>query len=92
MERFYIGLPYDIPNQKIYFLYGEYMSRWIHKYFKIVGRIPSVEYKYRIMKKRDARRSLKLNEEDIIITVLFGGTKADSTIILKIIEKILEAI
>ena len=87
MERFYIGLPWDIPNQKTYFLYGEWMVEWIHKYFKIVGRIPSVPYKYRIIGRRDARNLLKLNDRDIVITVLLGGTKADTATILKTIEK-----
>ena len=87
MERFYIGLPWDIPNQKTYFLYGERMIEWIHKYFKIVGRIPSVPYKYRIMGKKNARKLLKLNDKDIIITVLLGGTKADASTILKTMNK-----
>ncbi len=87
MDRFYIGLPWDIPNQKIYFLYGEWMSRWIHKYFKIIGRIPSVPYKYRDMKMVEARKNLGLYEDNIIITTLLGGTKADSDTILRAIER-----
>jgi UDP:flavonoid glycosyltransferase YjiC (YdhE family) len=63
------------------------MLEWVLEYFKIVGRIPSVDEKYRSLTREKARDLLKI-DGDPIITVLLGGASADSQKFLKLIERL----
>lgn len=85
-ERFFIGLPIDVPRQKISLLTGGYMIQWVVKYFKIAGRIPSVDRRYRALSTEKARDVIGVDGEPVI-TILSGGTSADSIKFFKLIEK-----
>jgi hypothetical protein len=77
-RNYLIGLEDDIPRQKIGFVHGESMLEWAKRNFRIVGRIPSLDKKYRSMSKEDAKSRLGIPSSRIVVTLFNGGTKASS--------------
>jgi hypothetical protein len=87
----FIGLPEDVPNQRIRLFVGEDMREWVKRNFWIVGRIPSIDEVYKRVGINEARRRLGIGEYGRIITVLVGGTSADSHYFLssrRVLERI----
>ena len=81
-HKFYIGLLDEVPNQKIFYIYGEYMWRWIKENFTIVGKIPSIEKVYKEYDKEYFKNKLNVEPEYKIITLILGGTKSRSKYLL----------
>lgn len=79
----YIGLLDEIPNQRISLIHGEYMPSWVGRNFIVVGKIPSVDQTYRESSPEVFKKRLGIDPEYKVITVLLGGTRSRSEILLQ---------